>query len=154
MKVQTLLSNPETKKKSGKEKARMKAAAQKAALEEQAATERAKQAAEYRGLILPGSQAGRLKKNIVSEKDFVVERTVEKSKAFGDGPNLEKTRPLSNGWAPVVNTKMSKAHVCKEILDESRIRYTEELDYFIIHQNVSLTDQINLRFRTNEIRGV
>lgn len=123
------LSHSEAKKKAGKEKSRIKAAAQKAALEERSAADRAKQAAKYRGLILPGSQAPQVARKIVSETDLVKDRTVEKSKqASGDGPKPEKIRPLSNGWSPM-NTKISKAHVCKEVLDESRIEYTEEVGF-------------------------
>lgn len=126
---EAVLSNSEAKRKAGEEKIRVKAAAQKAILEERSATERTKQAARYRGLILPKVQADHLDMETVSEVDPAIDRTIEKSKqAVEEGPKPEVTRPLSTGWIPF-STKVSKVHICKEVLDESKIEYTEEVSF-------------------------
>jgi hypothetical protein len=50
-------------------------------------------------------------------------------------------------------TRFSKAHLCKEALEERNIPFTEESDYFLVHRFVEKTEQQYLWARTKEIRS-
>ncbi len=51
------------------------------------------------------------------------------------------------------STRLSKAHVCKEALDEREIEYTEEADSFMVHRFVDRPEEKSLCDRTDAIRG-
>jgi len=50
-------------------------------------------------------------------------------------------------------TRFSKAHLCKEALDERGINYTEEADSFMVHRYVDKPEQKYLWDRTKAIRA-
>ncbi|KAA8893001.1 hypothetical protein FN846DRAFT_980932 [Sphaerosporella brunnea] len=49
-------------------------------------------------------------------------------------------------------TRFSKAHLCKEALEERGVQFSEEEDYFLVHRFVEKSEQQFLWNRTKEIR--
>lgn len=131
-KAQGKAKDPETKKKAKDEKSKTKAKIQKADkgkvkaedVERPSTSERAMEAAKLRELILPKVRTDHMERASLLVRNPTIGRIVEES----DQPVQEQTRPwpVSRGSVPF-STRVYKTNVCKEVLDEDEIEYTEEV---------------------------
>lgn len=146
-KAQGKAKDLETKKKAKDEKPKTKAKIQKAdaeakeevkaedvkirvqeaELERPSTSERAMEAAKLRELILPKVRADHPERGSLLVRNPTIGRIVEES----DQPAQEQTRlrgswPVNRGSVPF-STRVYKTNVCKEVLDEDGIEYTEEV---------------------------
>lgn len=146
-KAQGKAKDLETKKKAKDEKSKAKAKVQKAdaeakgkvkaenvkiqvqeaALERPSTSERAMEAAKHRELILPKVRANHLERGSLLVRNPTIGRIVEESDQPAEvQTRLEKPWPVIRGSVPF-STRVYKSNVCKEVLDEDEIEYTEEV---------------------------
>lgn len=111
------------------ENARIQAAAQETTLEQLSPSERAMEAARLRELILPKVRTDRVERGSLLVRNPTISRIAEESDQFAqERPRLEKPWPVSSGSIPF-STRVYKTNVCKEVLDEDEIEYTEEVSF-------------------------
>lgn len=125
-KIQKVVS-PDAEAK-GKAKAENVRVEEEVTPERPSTSERAMEAAKHRELILPKVRANHLERGTLLIRNPTVGRITEES----DYPDQEQTRlekpwPVSRASVPF-STRVYKVNVCKEVLDEDEIEYTEEVN--------------------------
>lgn len=142
----------ETKKKTKDEKSKTKVKAQKAtpsdtvtkvkvkeenvmkqvAAQETAqpsSSERAIEAARHRELILPKVRTDHVERGSLLVRNPTIGRIAEESdQPAQERPKLENFWPVSSGSVPF-RTRVYKTNVCKEVLEEDGVEYTEEVSF-------------------------
>lgn len=122
-------SDTETENNVKEENAKIQAAAQETALEQLSPSERAMEAARLRELILPKVRTNHVERGSLLVRNPTISRIAEESDQFSqERPRLEKPWPVSSGSIPF-STRVYKTNVCKEVLDEDEIEYTEEVSF-------------------------
>lgn len=122
-------SDTETEDNVKEENVRIQAAAQETALEQPSPSERAMEAARLRELILPKVRTDRVERGSLLVRNPTIGRIAEESdQSAQECPRLEKPWPVSSGSIPF-STRVYKTNVCKEVLDEDKIEYTEEVSF-------------------------
>lgn len=104
-------------------------AAQETVLEQPSSSERAIEAARHRELILPKVRTDHVERGSLLVRNPTIGRIAEESdQPPQERPKLENFWPASSGSIPF-RTRVYKTNVCKEVLDEDKIEYTEEVSF-------------------------
>lgn len=112
-----------------KEENVMKQAAQETALEQPSPSERAIEAARHRELILPKVRTDHVERGSLLVRNPTIGRIAEESdQPAQERPKLENFWPVSSGSIPF-RTRVYKSNVCKEVLEEDGVEYTEEVSF-------------------------
>jgi len=86
--------------------------------------------------------------NEAARKKQVAEQEAEAARI----KSMVEARLKDEAKAKPTHTKFSKAHLCKEALDEKGLAYTEHEDSFLVHRWVDRDEQNALWTRTKQIR--
>lgn len=123
------------------------AAEEKAAAE--AAAQRARIEAEAKKLVEAQNAAAEAAAKKEAEEKAKLDALVAERLAAEN----QKNQAMMLDLRKPTHTKFSKAHLCKEALDEKRIQYTEHEDSFLVHRWVDREEQNQLWARTKQIRA-